>query len=346
MKIPKAAFLSHFFFISAFLALPYIFAPTGFPAWAELEKNAHERTNLLSYLLMLIFFYCHYYLLIPKLYFNKKYVSYTAFVIGSFLSIMLLFHLLDRVPPAHSGHFPGRPKQAMRFDKPPGAFENSQTLFLFLVGLVVSFALRINGRLKQSEQEKLHTELSYLKAQINPHFLFNTLNSIYSLAIEKSDRTADAVVMLSSLMRYVIRDASDMMVPLAKEIDYIKNYVALQKFRLDDTVLIDLQLPEAISNRLIAPLILISFIENAFKYGVNPEQSSEIEIHILIENESLSLYVCNKKVRMNHVTDESTGGIGIGNTKTRLRLLYPGKHDLKIQDNSNDFIINLKLNLS
>ncbi|MCF0055651.1 sensor histidine kinase [Dyadobacter sp. CY356] len=233
----------------------------------------------------------------------------------------------------------------MRFEKPPAGFDNSQTLFLFLVGLVVSFALKINDRLKRSEQEKLHTELSFLKAQINPHFLFNTLNSIYSLAIEKSDRTADAVVMLSSLMRYVIRDAKESLVPLHKEIEYIKNYISLQKFRLDDTVLIDLKVDGNFLNKQIAPLILISFIENAFKYGVNPEQQSFIKIAILINHDDLILHVYNGKVRINH-PEESTGGIGINNTRTRLQLLYPAKHQLTIQDNNKNFVIDLKLNLA
>lgn len=344
MKQSGIQFFIHIFLVSAFLALPYIFAPTGFPGLAELERNSHERTNFVSYLLMLAFFYTNYYYLIPRFYFNKKYISYAVFILTSFIIILFFIYTLDKQP-SPLRPFSHRPPHAMRFDKPPAGFDNSQTLFLFLVGLVVSFALRINDRLKRSEQEKLTTELSYLKAQINPHFLFNTLNSIYSLAIEKSDRTADAVVMLSSLMRYVIRDASEIMVPLSKEIDYIKNYVSLQKFRLDDTVLIDFDINGNLSNKQIAPLILISFIENAFKYGVNPEQKSLIKIKISMENVDLILHVSNNKVRINHL-EESSGGIGINNTRTRLQLLYPGKHQLTIHDNIVNFVIDLKINLS
>ncbi|GLU52316.1 sensor histidine kinase [Dyadobacter frigoris] len=344
MKQSGIQFFIHVFLVFAFLALPYIFAPTGFPGLAELERNSHERTNFVSYLLMLAFFYANYYYLIPRFYFNKKYISYATFILGSFLIILFFIYTLDKTPGAPRP-FPHRPPHAMRFDKPPAGFDNSQTLFLFLVGLVVSFALRINDRLKRSEQEKLTTELSYLKAQINPHFLFNTLNSIYSLAIEKSDRTADAVVMLSSLMRYVIRDASESLVPLNKEIEYIKNYVSLQKFRLDDTVLIEFQVDGNYLNKQIAPLILISFIENAFKYGVNPEQKSLIKITITADRDELILHVCNNKVRINH-SEESSGGIGINNTRTRLQLLYPAKHQLIIEDNAENFIIDLKLNLS
>ena len=129
--------------------------------------------------------------------------------------------------------------------------------------------LKINSRLKLAEKEKVNAELSYLKAQINPHFLFNTLNSIYSLAIEKSDYTATAVVKLSSMMRYVITDASHKFVPLEKEINYISNYIELQKLRIDSSIKLMYTVTGDISDKKIAPLVLISFIENAFKYGVN-----------------------------------------------------------------------------
>ncbi|MCF2446404.1 sensor histidine kinase [Dyadobacter sp. CY345] len=345
MKIRIIKVLSHIFFVSAFLALPYIFAPTGFPSFEEMQKNAHERTNLLSYLLMLAFFYFNYYVLIPNYYFAKKYFRYITIVLGFFCLLILFIHQLDRKPGILKP-YPDRPPKVMRMEKPPGAFENSQTMFLFLVGVVVSLALRINDLLKKAEQEKLHTELSYLKAQINPHFLFNTLNSIYSLAIEKSDRTADAVVMLSSLMRYVIRDASESLVPLDKEIEYIQNYVSLQKLRLDDTVFINFQVSGSITSQKIAPLILISFIENAFKYGVNPEQKSLIEISIILENEMLDMRVLNNKVRFSSQEADYSGGIGLENTRTRLNFIYPSRHSLMILDNADNFTVDLKLNLA
>lgn len=347
MKVTKVQLLTHIFLIIAFLSLPYIFAPNGFPGFAELRSNAHERTNLAAYLLMVIFFYVNYYILIPRFYFKKKYLPYTVCIAGCFFAITMFVHTLDRKPPMRRPPFrESPPPMPGHKEKPPGAFEDSQTLFIFLVGLVASFALKINDRLERSEQEKLHTELSYLKAQINPHFLFNTLNSIYSLAIEKSDRTADAVVMLSSLMRYVIRDASENLVPLMKELEYIRNYVSLQKFRLDDTVQIDFLITGATSNYQIAPLILISFIENAFKYGVNPEQMSIILISVAINDQNLDLHVENKKVRKSRQEEDSTGGIGIENTKTRLHLLYPEKHQLTISDTDEHFTIDLNLTLT
>jgi LytS/YehU family sensor histidine kinase len=241
-------------------------------------------------------------------------------------------------------HFASPPPPPPMQGKPPFGFELSHALFLFLVGIFVSLSLRINDRLKQTEREKLNTELSFLKAQINPHFLFNILNTIYSLAIEQSNKTADAVVKLSSLMRYVIREADTKFVPLVKEFGYIENYIALQQLRLDDTAEIDFKIQGHPNGQQIAPLILISFIENAFKYGVNPQEKSLIQVHLSIVENHLHLRTFNKKVRVFHDEDTSSG-IGIENTKTRLELLYPNKHLLILNETAQDFTVELTLYL-
>lgn len=355
----------HVLFGAAFLALPYIFAPSGFNQLLEITHNPHERTNLLSYVLMLAFFYLNYYLLIPKLYFAKKYLWYALSTLSSFAIVVFMLISVDRqdvLPRSPSGPPPQMSKEERRppefvqgqppnlstpqsrQEKPPFGFELSHALFLFLVGIFVSLSLRINDRLKQTEREKLNTELSFLKAQINPHFLFNILNTIYSLAIEQSNKTADAVVKLSSLMRYVMREADTEFVPLVKEFNYIENYVALQQLRLDDTAEIDFTIKGRPNGQQIAPLILISFIENAFKYGVNPQQKSLIQLHLSIAENHLHLRTFNKKVRVFH-NDEASSGIGIENTKMRLKLLYPDKHLLIINETAQDFTVELTLHL-
>ncbi|RZJ27942.1 MAG: sensor histidine kinase [Flavobacterium sp.] len=348
MKRTIPPILIHILLSLAFLSLPYLFAPDGFSGLTRLGNNPHERTNFLSYLFMLLFFYANYYYLIPKLYLEGKYILYVTSLAGSFLLLIGAIVLVDRgdllsSPPPHSSGSHG-PGPGGSNPKPPFGFELSHALFLYLVGIFVSLYLQIKNRWRQTEQEKLSTELSYLKAQINPHFLFNTLNSIYSLAIEKSDKTADAVVKLSSLMRYVIRDAGSHEVPLAKEVAYISDYIALQQLRLDDTVQIEYAVSGFFNGKQIAPLILISFIENAFKYGVNPEEKSIIHITISLNEKTLRLYVFNKKVRLYH-NDEASGGIGIENTKARLKLVYPNQHALTINDDSTGFAVDLTLNL-
>ncbi|HRD40256.1 MAG TPA: sensor histidine kinase, partial [Bacteroidia bacterium] len=185
-------------------------------------------------------------------------------------------------------------------------------------------------------------ELSYLKAQINPHFLFNTLNSIYSLAIQKSDETANAVVKLSGMMRYVLTESQNEFVSLQKELDYINNYIELQKTRLDSTIKLHYTITGTTTGKAIAPLILIPFIENAFKYGVNAEENSEITIEISVNEAAINLFVKNNKVSI-RPDPENRSGLGIENTKSRLLLLYPGKHYLNIDDNSASFSVSLSI---
>ncbi|GAB2526551.1 histidine kinase [Spirosoma aerophilum] len=217
----------------------------------------------------------------------------------------------------------------------------------FLLGSVstlISISFQTASRLHQIENDQLQAELRQLKAQIQPHFLFNTLNSIYALAIRQDEQTADTIVKLSEFMRYIIRDAHRDKVALGKELSYIKNYIDLQKARLRDTVQLDYQLEGNEHQLEIAPLLLFSFIENAFKYGVSPDEASPIDIHLRIEDANLSLYVANKKVRISSF--EHSTGVGLTNASERLRLLYPDAHQLTIDNSETDFRVHLQLTLS
>jgi hypothetical protein len=293
--------------------------------------------------LMLIFFYVNYFLLIPRVYFNKKYFGYWCCVAMGFVLICLLPSLitgrnpLDNMPPP-----PGSP-----MSPPAGSTfleEIRHHVYLFITVSLFSLFLRIRERWFLTERARYNAELSYLKAQINPHFLFNTLNSIYALAVTKDDRTADAVINLSGLMRYIIKDVREDKVPLEKELDYINNYLDLQRSRLRDTADIDFTLEGDAGNKTIAPLILITFIENAFKYGINPDEDSPVRIHISITDMALQLEVFNRKVRKTH--EHSSTGIGLENTKERLQLLYPGRHTLHITENDEHFSVHLTITFS
>lgn len=218
-------------------------------------------------------------------------------------------------------------------------------VFLFLAVFFFSLILRITDRWRQTEKEKLNAELSYLKAQINPHFLFNILNTIYSLAVEKSDQTGPAVIKLSQMMRYVISDAGHQLVPLSREIDYLRNYIELQKMRFGDQLPLSLTVTGQATSQLIAPLILISFVENAFKHGVNAAENTDIKIAVSIQENHLHFSAFNNKVTIKELP-ETEGGIGLENTRKRLQLLYPGSHTLLIKDETNYFEVSLSLQLS
>ena len=252
-----------------------------------------------------------------------------------------------RPPFRGEGPPPQPPTGAARPASPqPGLpSELSQTFFLMLAGLLMALVLRTNDRWRATEREKIQTELSYLKAQINPHFLFNTLNSIYSLALIESPPTADALAQLSSFLRYVIQDSQQDRVSLAKELDYIGQYIALQTLRLGDTATVDFTVEGVANGKQIVPLLLISFIENAFKYGVSPEEPSTIRIAIHLGADELHCHVANKKVRVFQPTSVASG-IGLANTQARLRLLYPDRHRLVIQDEATQFSVDLTLTLS
>ncbi len=218
-------------------------------------------------------------------------------------------------------------------------------VFLFLAVFFFSLILRITDRWRQTEKEKLNAELSYLKAQINPHFLFNILNTIYSLAVEKSDQTGTAVVKLSQMMRYVISDAGHQLVPLSREIDYLRNYIELQKMRFGDQLPLSFTVTGQATSQLIAPLILISFVENAFKHGVNAAENTDIKIAVSIQENQLHFSAFNNKVNIKELP-ETEGGIGLENTRKRLQLLYPASHTLVIRDEATYFEVSLSLQLS
>jgi Histidine kinase len=336
----------------AFLSLPVIFFPDFSTTSFQFIKAAPFQRQFITSVLLLLFFYFNNFWLLPNLYFRHRYLHYFISIVICYAFIRVAPSLivpdnaimiyLDEIGFNTRGRPTGPPQTV------PWYFDFvrlNQPLFQFLMIVVLSIMFRINNRLKQSEKEKINAELSYLKAQINPHFLFNTLNSIYSSAIrENAESTAAAIVRLSGMMRYVISEAHQEFVKLEKEISYISDYVELQKIRLGNTIDLTYKVTGVVTGKKIAPLILISFIENAFKHGINPEENASIKIYIEINKEELKTDITNRKV--NRVkSDEIENGIGIENTKNRLQLLYPSKHLLQIKETEKDYSVHLIISL-
>jgi LytS/YehU family sensor histidine kinase len=195
------------------------------------------------------------------------------------------------------------------------------------------------------ETEKLTAELAFLKSQINPHFLFNTLNNICSLARKKSDVTENAIIRLSQIMRYMLDDSHDTRVSLSKEVEYLHNYIELQRLRLTDKVKIQITVEGNPEFVLIEPLLLIPFVENAFKHGVSYLEEAEIRIELKIQETLLTFQVENNVIRFAEAKPDPVSGIGLKNIKRRLDLLYPEKHALEIQDNGIKYHVMLRINL-
>lgn len=309
-------------------------------------------------LLLVGVFYLNYSLLVPKLLLNKKVILYL--VVSTAIIIYFIF-ILDTLIPHPRPHPPFENAQNLNETIKPRHFNfkkqetgldfkhaiSSFSLLLLFFTLSTSIRL-VSGWYKTEKQkalvetQKVNSELLFLKAQLNPHFLFNTLNSIYSLANKKSDDTPVSIITLSELMRYMIYEASEEMVPLNKEIEHIQNYISLQLLRLKDSSGVRTNIHGDL-NYKIEPLLLISFIENAFKYGTDFIGRTNIQIRITVKNEALNLYVYNTSSSQKAKNENS--GIGLDNIKNRLNLLYPNSHTLHIISDKNSHEVNLVIKL-
>ncbi|RZK49583.1 MAG: histidine kinase [Pedobacter sp.] len=192
------------------------------------------------------------------------------------------------------------------------------------------------------ESQKKDMELQFLKSQLNPHFLFNSLNNIYSLAYQKSEKTADAILKLSEIMRYMIYESNDSWVSLSKEVEYLQSYIELQKLRFKDGAAVELDIHGEVAEQQIVPLILISFVENAFKHGVANDPSDPIRIKVIANQKILHFSITNKKSNKNK---DAMGGVGMGNVERRLQLLYPERYKLNIVNSATHYTSELMLDI-
>lgn len=323
----------------AFLSIP-VFSSPDFGQGLDMIYIGPFQKSFIRFVLLLFVFYAAYFYFIPKLFFNNQ---KTFFVIAIAASYGVVIGLTDLIF-GDNYHMPMPPRE--NFGPPRGSvfFFDSQIMIPFLLVITLAFLIKFNSRMNEINDEKLNAEVSYLKAQINPHFLFNTLNSLYALTLQKSNEAPNAVLKLSSIMRYVVTESSQEFVTLDKELNYIRDYIELQKLRLDHSVSLSFEVKGTSMGRAIAPLILIPFIENAFKYGINPDENSFIEITIEIEEQILKMNVKNSIVAA-EIDEEFKTEEGLKNTQKRLDLIYSGKYDLVVTEDKKTYEVNLKIDL-
>jgi hypothetical protein len=336
-----------------FLLLPFLFYPRPRDLdWTFFQDHYFTTFFMVNNGFLIAFYYLNTYVFIPKLLDQKKFLWYTLLILGLLVFFTVLpriYHSLFPAPPfAGPGTPPGgggRPNgNRIRPVANPANLAVFLLVFVFSTGIrVINQWLRSEQRNKEIANEKLKAELSFLKAQINPHFLFNTLNNIYALASAQSEHTAAAVMKLSSIMRYVLTEARNDLVPLEKEIQFTSHYIELQKMRLTDKTIIDFAIRGEPLGRQIAPLLLLPFVENAFKYGISTRERSPINILLEIKNDSLYFSICNHKHLSTALRVSDNTGIGISNTKRRLDLFYEDRYSLNIEDKNNEFIVHLKI---
>ena len=219
-------------------------------------------------------------------------------------------------------------------------------LFLGMLRFAVDW-FEFEARKKSVENETLIAELNFLKAQINPHFLFNTLNNLYYLAYSQSPNTTEVIAKLSQMMRYMIYDTNHLKVPLSKEIEYMQNYISLERLRLNDQIPIKFDIEGNAEGVLIAPLIFITFLENAFKHGVsNHYPGAWVNILFQLRGKECIYRVENSKMSGKKPEAEEKSGIGLQNVKRRLDLSYPDKYKLTIDDKPDRYTVQLNITLS
>lgn len=201
-------------------------------------------------------------------------------------------------------------------------------LLSFIIWALMDTLKRERER-EQLIQEKAKAELAFLKLQINPHFLYNTLNYLYSLAYPVSNQLADAIIKLSGLMRHMITEDADHLVPLKQEIDYLENYIELYRMRFEEHFFVDFEVKGDLDHAKIASLVLIAFVENAFKHGITDDASRPIKICLTVSAGKIIFSVTNS---INNNYKDESGGIGLSNVKRRLELIYSTRHELLVQN--------------
>ncbi len=340
-----------------FFTLPYL---VFFPRLREFSMSNHQLTSVIcNNVFIVLFYYLNTQVLIPRFFDKKKWFWFAVSIICCLMVFLYLPREIARaiVEPEQinpqnrewirNPAFKGDTRYSGISWRRALANQYNTLLFLlvFTVGTCVSVIqrwLKTEQNRKETENEKLNTELSFLKSQVNPHFFFNTLNNIYSLAVVRSEKTAPAVMKLSSIMRYILTETERDLVPLSNEVDFTHNFIDLQKVRLTDKVKLSFSAAGDIDTLLVAPLLFIPFVENAFKYGVSTKEPSSIQIDINTLGNTIIFKSVNYIVATENTLTENTG-IGINNVKRRLELMYPGKHTLTTSEKDNHYFVHLEI---
>jgi hypothetical protein len=334
-----------------FFLLPFIFSPH--PKGIDFDNHLLITHLVCNNVYLIAFFYFNTYFLIPKLLNNKYWFWYVLMCIIFLVGFVYVPRAIGDWINGTNDVFPQAALPGAKKTRPNQnrfiLFSNRTALFFFVYLVSTSFTLAQNWlsaerRSEEIEHEKINTELSFLKSQINPHFFFNTLNNIYALAVTDSNQTAAAILKLSSIMRYVISDTGGNSVELKNEIEFIKNYIDLQLFRLTDKVDVDFTYTGDIDDKIIVPMLFMPFVENAFKYGVSAKEKTTIGISLKVVKNTLSFKIINSIFNHKDALTEATG-IGVQNVKRRLQLIYPNNHTLQVFEHNNQFHVELNINL-
>lgn len=299
--------------------------------------GSHHLTFFLNYAFAA--FLINYWLL-PRFFYRKKYLIF-------FLSILAIVAVVIFIEEAilESIYFPGR-----RADTFPGVFFTSvQVLPVITILVGFKFAWDALGKHREVDELKAavqESELQFLKSQINPHFLFNNLNNLYAYAIENSPKTPTIILELSSVLRYMLYECKEKYVPLSKEIEQLENFTQLNELQIEERGVVNFRTNNLPSGYEIAPLILIVFIENAFKHSqASQSENILIDIEVAVSDRGQLDFYCRNSFLPTGNTDILSKGIGLENVRKRLQLIYPNAHRLEIRESEHQYEVHLSLQL-
>jgi two-component system, LytTR family, sensor kinase len=327
--------LMHFVAWAIIFSLPYIFS-SEFSSEKDKDELAFQKIDTITNFLWMGLFYLNVLILMPQLFYKKKYVLYILALVFSFFLIMLIHGALFE---------PFVPGRDFNFFRSSG-HNIIPFLFTVLVSMVytmVADKIKTDISAIRVKHENLKTELSFLRSQISPHFLFNVLNNIVALVRMKSNDLEPTIMKLSSLMQYMLYETDEEKVVVKSEADYLKAYIDLQKQRFGNELTLQVVFDIKEEWQTIEPMLLIPFVENAFKHG-GMLQRPEMHVCLSVINNELRFTVKNKFEESKAIKDK-TSGIGLRNVNRRLELLYPGKHVLKVDKQPDWFTINLQITL-
>jgi two-component system, LytTR family, sensor kinase len=276
--------------------------------------------------------------LIPVFFNRRKFMLFFILEIANILLFIFLNYYVTFVFEGDSGNF---------------LAEFIAEFILVLVFLIVSTLLKVMRdsitlqdvelKMKEVERQKIEAELRALKSQVNPHFFFNTLNSLYALSLDKSDKAPELILKLSDLMRYVIYESQDDMVPVGKQLEFLQSYVYLERLRSNESLEVRFDILGDNLDIHIAPLLYLAFIENAFKHGAKDKKDNPF-IHIVFNLEHADRVIFSIDNRADPFRGKHPGGgFGLSNVKKRLELLYPGKHELNISETVTGYHVDLTI---
>lgn len=343
-----------------FIIMPFLTIPNGnFNFFRQANFPSFLISQLINDIVLIAIFYFNLNFLTPNLFIKKNTAAFVLYLVGILVLMLLLNKFtfdtffrpnFQRFPRPVMPAFRPRETNTFLFIPFPFFFRTTLTFALVILASSLLALIKEHGISKEEKQqmalEKTAAELAVLKLQISPHFLFNTLNNIRWLARQKSNKTEDSVVKLSQLLRYMIYQAKNDKVPLNQEINYLQNYIDLQKMRLTEKDEVKFTCEGNIREWNIEPLLFIPFVENAFKYGLHSQHESQIEINLNIVDGILNFFVRNSVFANNAPSNMEDSGIGIQNVEKRLALHYPDRHELNITNIGGYFSIDLTIKLS